>query len=59
LISLTGRGLDLINEAVPAITRYETEVVTNAVASRRDRTAVESGLRQMLIAQEAVSAETP
>ena len=59
LISLTAAGLGLIDEAVPAITRYETAVVTSAVASASGRRALEAGLRQLLVAQEAVSSETP
>jgi DNA-binding MarR family transcriptional regulator len=59
LISLTGTGLDLIDEVVPAITRYETAVVTSAISSRTGRSALEDGLRQLLVAREAVSSETP
>lgn len=59
LITLTQTGRDLIDEAVPAITRHETAVVTSAIASRTGRSALEAGLRQLLVAQEAVSAETP
>ena len=59
LIALSPKGLDLINEAVPAITRYEADVVTSAIGSERNRAAVENGLRQMLIAKEAASAAAP
>lgn len=59
LIALSTKGLDLIDEAVPAITCYETAIVTGAIGSERSRTAVENGLRQMLIANEAASAEAP
>ncbi len=59
LIRLSSKGLGLINEAVPAITRYEADVVTSAIGSERNRTAVENGLRQMLIAKESASAEAP
>ena len=59
LITLSPRGLDLINEAVPAVTRYEAAVVTSAIGSERDRVAVENGLRQLLIAKESASAEAP
>lgn len=53
LIALTERGLELIDEAVPVITRYESALVTGAIASSRDRAAVERGLRQLLVAEEA------
>ena len=59
LITLSPRGLDVINEAVPAVTRYEAGVVSNAIGSERDRAAVENGLRQMLIARESELAEAP
>lgn len=59
LIKLSPIGFDLINEAVPAITRYEAEVVTSAIGSKRSRAAVEAGLRQMLIAKEAASLAAP
>ena len=56
LITLSARGLDLIERAVPAITRYETAVVTGAIGSERDRAAVENGLRQLLVAKESTAA---
>ena len=59
LIRLSRAGLDLINEAVPAITRYESALVTSAVGAPRGRKAVEDGLRQLLIAQEIAAAGTP
>ncbi|MEZ5376247.1 MAG: MarR family transcriptional regulator [Acidimicrobiales bacterium] len=59
LIRLSPTGLELINEAVPAITRYEADVVTSAIGSERSRAVVENGLRQMLIAKESASAEAP
>ena len=59
LIRLSQDGLDLINEAVPAITRYESALVTSAVGASRSRQAVEDGLRQMLIDQEIAAADTP
>jgi len=37
---------------VPAITRYESDLVASALSTTRGRAAVEDGLRQMLIAQE-------
>lgn len=59
LIKLSPQGLDLINEAVPAIMRYETAIVANAIGSKRDRVALEQGLRQMLIASELDSTQAP
>ena len=59
LITLSRQGLDLIDEVVPAITRYETATVTHAIGSERSRAAVESGLRQLLIAKEATAAAAP
>jgi DNA-binding MarR family transcriptional regulator len=59
LIMLSPRGLDLIDEAVPAITRYETAVVTGAIGSERSRAAVENGLRQLLIAKESAATASP
>ena len=52
LIRLSESGRALIDEAVPAITRYESELVTSAVSTSRSRASVANGLRQMLIAQE-------
>jgi len=52
LIRLSESGRALINEAVPAITRYESDLVASALSTTRGRAAVEDGLRQMLIAQE-------
>ena len=56
LITLSPRGLDLIDEAVPVITRYETAVVTDAIGSERSRAVVGNGLRQLLIAKESAAA---
>lgn len=58
LIALSPEGLDLINEAVPAIMQYETMLVTDAIGSKTDRAAVEKGLRLLLIAGEAAAART-
>ena len=58
LIALTDEGFDLISEAVPAITHYETALVSDAIASGRNRGFVEDGLRHMLVAQEAAAGET-
>ena len=59
LIGLTGAGFDLISEAVPAITRYESALVSSAISSERSRGVVEDGLRDLLIAQEAAANQTP
>lgn len=55
LIGLTPAGLGLIDDAVPAVTRSEAGMVTSAVTSRSGRAALEAGLRQLLLAHEAVS----
>ena len=52
LIRLSESGRSLIDKAVPAITRYESDLVATALRTSRGRSAVEDGLRQMLIAQE-------
>jgi DNA-binding MarR family transcriptional regulator len=52
LIELTAAGRELIDEAIPAVTRFETELVRQALGSERDRLRVEAGLRQLLLAQE-------
>ena len=59
LIGLSPAGRAVIDEAVPAITSYETTMVAAAIDSATARLAVEDGLRQMLIAQETSNAETP
>ena len=53
LVALHPRVSDLINEVVPVVIRHEAALVTDAIGSERNRAAVEDGLRQMLIAQEA------
>jgi DNA-binding MarR family transcriptional regulator len=52
LIRLSESGRALINDAVPAITRYESDLVASALSTTRGRAALEDGLRRMLIAQE-------
>ena len=52
LISLTDAGFELIDKAIPAITRFETDLVRSALGAEKDRARVESGLRQLLVAQE-------
>jgi DNA-binding MarR family transcriptional regulator len=56
LIRLSESGRGLIDDAVPAITRYESDLVTSAVGTSRSRATVEDALRQMLIAQEGSTA---
>ncbi len=52
LIKLSSNGLDLIERAVVAITIFESEVVGDAIDSE-ERLQLESGLRRLLLAQEA------
>lgn len=59
LITLTPAGLQLISQAVPAVTRHEAELVTQVLTSERDRAAVVDGLRRLLAAEEAASTEAP
>jgi DNA-binding MarR family transcriptional regulator len=58
LIGLSPAGRAVIDEAVPAITRFETTMVKSAIDSAEARLAVEEGLRRMLTAQETTSAQT-
>lgn len=55
LVALSSKGLDLINEVVPVVIRHEAALVSAAIGSQRNRAALEDGLRQMLIAQEATA----
>ena len=52
LIKLSSNGLDLIERAVVAITTFESKVVGDAIDSE-ERLQLESGLRRLLLAQEA------
>jgi DNA-binding MarR family transcriptional regulator len=52
LIKLSPAGLDLIEEAIPAITVFESDLVSSAIGSDGERAQVEAGLRRLLIAQE-------
>ncbi|MGB9359391.1 MAG: MarR family transcriptional regulator [Acidimicrobiia bacterium] len=52
LIRLTPAGLELIDQAMPAITAYENEVVGNAITSARRRDQVADGLRRLLLDRE-------
>jgi DNA-binding MarR family transcriptional regulator len=53
LIKLTPSGLRLIDEVVPAITKFESDLVRAALGSQKDRQLVEAALRRLLVAQEA------
>lgn len=59
LIALSEQGLDLIGRAVPAVLEREAAAVRGVLASKRTRAATEEGLRQMLIASEAISTGAP
>jgi DNA-binding MarR family transcriptional regulator len=52
LIQLTSQGLELIDEAIPAITRFENQLIEAAIASDKERSRVADGLRRLLLAQE-------
>jgi len=58
LIRLTPAGLTLIDEAIPAITALENDVVGHAITSSRHRDEVAGGLRRMLLAHERDSQTT-
>jgi DNA-binding MarR family transcriptional regulator len=55
LISLTQAGAALIDEAIPAITTFETAMVSEAIASPQQRRQVEDGLRLLMLAHESSS----
>jgi DNA-binding MarR family transcriptional regulator len=52
LIRLTPQGIALIDEAIPAITRFENDLVSSAISSDQQRSVVADGLRRLLIDQE-------
>jgi DNA-binding MarR family transcriptional regulator len=52
LVKLTAGGLQLIDEVIPAITRFESELVRTALGSQKERLQVEASLRRMLVVQE-------
>jgi DNA-binding MarR family transcriptional regulator len=52
LIRLTSDGLALIDEILPAVTRAENDVVSNAIDSDEERTRAADVLRRLLLAQE-------
>jgi DNA-binding MarR family transcriptional regulator len=53
LIELTRSGRELIDQAIPAVTRFETELVSQAIGSEPDRRKLETSLRRLLVSQEA------
>ena len=52
LIALSPAGRSVIDEAIPAITRFEAELVQDAIDSPAARAAVEDGLRRLMVGQE-------
>jgi DNA-binding MarR family transcriptional regulator len=52
LIKLTTSGLRLIDDVLPAITEFESELVRTALGSQKERQLIEAGLRRLLVAQE-------
>lgn len=52
LIKLTPAGRELMDEVIPAITRFEAELVANSLPTERSRSRVADGLRQLLLDQE-------
>jgi DNA-binding MarR family transcriptional regulator len=52
LIRITSDGLALIDDIIPAVTRAENDVVSNAIDSDEERTRAADVLRRLLIAQE-------
>lgn len=56
LIRLTSGGLSLIDDILPAVTRAENDVVSNAIEAD-DGTAIADGLRRLLLAQEGSEAD--
>lgn len=59
LIALTEAGVDLIDRAAPAIVAAETDLVQAAIGSTRERSAVEAGLRRLLVAEESLGHAAP
>jgi len=53
LIVFTDAGRELIDQALPAVTNAESELVVGAIGTTRLRDQVAGGLRQLLITQEA------
>jgi DNA-binding MarR family transcriptional regulator len=57
LVALSPAGRSAIDEAIPAMTRFETALVEHAIDSSAARAAVEDGLRRLMLAQEAAGRE--
>lgn len=53
LIAITDDGRDLIDQALPAVTNAESDLVAATITAATARTHVAAGLRELLIAQEA------
>jgi hypothetical protein len=52
LIRQTPRGIEVVDEAIPAITRVENDLVSTAISSEEQRVLVADGLRRLLVDQE-------
>lgn len=52
LIRLTQAGRGLIDEVIPVILRMEADLVTNSLATERERSQIADVLRRLLLAQE-------
>ena len=52
LIKLSRDGLGLIDRAVVAVTAFESNAVTGAIGSDKERLQLEASLRRMLVAHE-------
>jgi DNA-binding MarR family transcriptional regulator len=52
LIRLTSQGIALIDQAIPAITRLENDLVARAIDSEHQRSLVADGLHRLLVDQE-------
>jgi DNA-binding MarR family transcriptional regulator len=48
LIGLTADGVAAIDDAIPAVTRAETELVRSVISADRDRSRLEAELRRLL-----------
>jgi DNA-binding MarR family transcriptional regulator len=59
LIRLTTQGIALIDQAIPAITRFENDLVSKAIESEQQRSLVADGLRRLLVDQEKAKRDQP
>lgn len=57
LVKLSPNGLDLVADALVAITRAENDIVTQALGSRSLREKIADGLRRLLAEQEVIGTE--